>query len=75
MVDGPFPSESEQEFSDRFRAAFVTRWGEERASASSATVARFARAAWSVGQHSFSTDDFPAFYLQVPQVGPDEVSS
>jgi len=75
MVDGPFPSESEQDFSNRYRAAFAARWGEGRAAAADITIARFAHAAWSVGQHGFSTDDFPAFYLPVPQGDPDDVSS
>ena len=75
MLDGPFPSESEQEFTDRFRSAFVERWGEERASAAAATINRSAHAVWSVGQLNFSSDEFPAFYLADPQASDEEASS
>ena len=67
MVDGPRTSESEQEFTDRFRLAFVSRWGESRASDAATTIERFARAAWSVDRHVFSPSEFPAFYLHGPE--------
>ena len=75
MMDGPLPSESEQEFIDRFRSAYAARWGESRARAGAATIERYAHAAWSVGQHNFSPDEFPAFYLHGPGGGENEVTS
>ncbi len=75
MVDGPRPSESEQEFTDRFRSAFVSRWGETRARAAAATIERFAHAVWSVDQHVLSPEDFPAFYLHGSRHHTDGASS
>lgn len=75
MLDGPFPLESEQEFTDRFRSAFASRWGEERASVAAATIKRYAHAVWSVGQFSFSSDEFPAFYLADPGLSSEESTS
>ena len=75
MLDGPFLSESEGDFTERFRSAFVSRWGEERAGVAAATINNYAHAAWSVGRLSFSSDEFPAFYLSGPEQGGERGSS
>lgn len=75
MMDGPLPSESEQEFTDRFRTAFVSRWGESHARAAATTIERFAHAAWSVERHNFSPDEFPGFYLHGPERDGNGISS